>query len=189
MYQLAVLWRRISNNLKGIRDFSAQPQTDPLQTWSPMSFLDPWSNQTHINTPQKPNKAQKHNPSLNRNKAETNNTCNRPNLVTCNNNRNRFLHPVSTAPIPLKGQILTVLILFTIWVPPCPFKSPMITKNAIVFMIAPAVIQSTNHLVRVFFMLNFGSFFWGCPTLTSASWEGCISRSLRRPRLGPLGAG
>lgn len=37
-----------------------------------------------------------------------------------------------------------------------PFKIPMTTRNATVFIIAPAVMQSINHLASVLRMLNLG---------------------------------
>lgn len=49
---------------------------------------------------------------------------------------------------------LTVLIFSKIRVVPCPFNTPIMTKNTSVFIIVPTVMQSMNHFVNVFRTLN-----------------------------------
>lgn len=53
--------------------------------------------------------------------------------------------------------MLTVWMLLEICASPCPFMIPISTRNAIVFMMAPMVMQSTNHFVSVLRMLNVGA--------------------------------
>ena len=51
---------------------------------------------------------------------------------------------------------ILVLMLCAILEIDCPFKMPIIIKNAEVFMTAPRVIESMSHLVMVFFQLSLG---------------------------------
>ena len=78
------------------------------------------------------------------------------------------------------SRMIWISLVFKLWptsATVCPFRKPIMIRNAAVFMIAPKVIQSMNHFKAVFLMFSL-LFVFRCEGTSSTPSS---SSSLRSP--------